>query len=347
MISSLKNNKKLLIAVPVAVALIAALVVVMTLTKPYAVYADGTKVDHPYAVKAGGEELFLVKDSATAEKVIETVMDEYSPSGAQINSITVDKKLSSEAAHLKRGGNPETVMTADEAVDYVLTQNSTDDPLFCVTISSEVGSLQDVAAGKTYEDNKDMYEGDQKVKSEGKNGNQIVTNQVISVNGSVMTSEVVDTAVVSEAVNSVIYKGTKEKKAEVTASDKSSASEGGTVIGSGSGAAVASYALQFVGNPYVSGGTSLTNGADCSGFTQSVYARFGISLPRTSGAQSKVGKGVSYSEAKAGDIIYYSGHVAIYIGGGKIVHAANSSKGICVSSAKSCGTILSVRRIVE
>ena len=334
MISSLKNNKKLLIAVPVAVALIAALAVVMTLTKPYAVYADGTKVEHPYAVEADGEELFLVKDSATAEKVIETVMDKYSPSGAQINSITVDKKLSSEAAHLKRGSEPETVMTADEAVDYVLTQNSTDDPLFCVTISSEVGSLQNVEAGKTYEDNKDMYEGDQKVKSEGKNGNQIVTNQVVSVNG---------------AVNSVIYKGTKEKKEEVTASasgDKSSSSMGGTVLGSGSGAAVASYGLQFVGNPYVSGGTSLTNGADCSGFTQSVYARFGISLPRTSGAQAGVGKGVSYSEAKAGDLICYSGHVAIYIGGGKIVHAANSRKGICVSNAK-YAPILTVRRIIE
>ncbi len=351
MISSLKNNKKkLLISASIAVILIAALVVVMTLTKPYAVYADGTKVENPYAVKAGDEELFLVKDSKTAEKVIETVMDKYSPDGAQINSITVDKKLSSEAAHLKRGGEPETVMTADEAVDYVLTQNSSDDPLFCVTISSETGSLQDVAAGTTYEDNKDLYEGDQKVKSEGKNGNQIVTNQTVSVNGSVVTSEVVDTAVVSEAVNSVVYKGTKEKKKETataSANDKSASAKGGTVIGSGSGAAVASYGLQFVGNPYKSGGTSLTNGADCSGFTQSVYAKFGISLPRTTWGQAKVGKGVSYSEAKAGDLILYSHHVGIYIGGGKIVHASNSKKGICVTNAKNCGPIVTVRRIVE
>lgn len=351
MISSLKNNKKkLLISASIAVILIAALVVVMTLTKPYAVYADGTKVENPYAVKAGDEELFLVKDSKTAEKVIETVMDKYSPEGAQINSITVDKKLSSEAAHLKRGGEPETVMTADEAVDYVLTQNSSEDPLFCVTISSETGSLQDVAAGTTYEDNKDLYEGDQKVKSEGKNGNQIVTNQTVSVNGSVVTSEVVDTAVVSEAVNSVVYKGTKEKKKETataSANDKSDSAKGGTVIGSGSGAAVASYGLQFVGNPYKSGGTSLTNGADCSGFTQSVYAKFGISLPRTTWGQAKVGKGVSYSEAKAGDLILYSHHVGIYIGGGKIVHASNSKKGICVTNAKNCGPIVTVRRIVE
>lgn len=347
MISSLKNNKKkVLLTASIAVILIAALVVVMTLTKPYAVYADGTKVENPYAVKAGGEELFLVKDSKTAEKVIKTVMDKYSPEGAQINSITVDKKLSSEEADLKRGGEPETVMTADEAVDYVLAQNSSDDPLFCVTISSETGSLQNVAAGTTYEDNKDLYEGDQKVKSEGKNGNQIVTNQTVSVNGSVVTSEVVDTAVVSEAVNSVVYKGTKEKKT-TTANDKSASAKGGTVIGSGSGAAVASYGLQFVGNPYKSGGTSLTNGADCSGFTQSVYAKFGISLPRTTWGQAKVGKGVSYSEAKAGDLILYSHHVGIYIGGGKIVHASNSKKGICVTNAKNCGSIQTVRRIVE
>ncbi len=349
MISSLKNNKKkLLISASIAVILIAALVVVMTLTKPYAVYADGTKVEDPYAVKAGDEELFLVKDSRTAEKVIETVMDEYSPNGAQINSITVDKKLSSEAAHLKRSGEPETVMTADEAVDYVLTQNSSDDPLFCVTISSEVGSLEDVAAGTTYEDNKDLYEGDQKVKSEGKNGNQIVTNQTVSVNGSVVTSEVVDTAVVSEAVNAVVYKGTKEKKKETaTANDKSSSATGGTVIGSGSGAAVASYGLKYVGLKYVYGGASLENGVDCSGFTQSVYAKFGISLPRTTWGQAKVGKGVSYSEAKAGDLILYSHHVGIYIGGGKIVHASNSKKGVCVTNAKNCGTIVTVRRIVE
>lgn len=347
MISSLKNNKKkVLLTASIAVILIAALVVVMTLTKPYAVYADGTKVENPYAVKAGGEELFLVKDSKTAEKVIETVMDKYSPEGAQINSITVDKKLSSEEADLKRGGEPETVMTADEAVDYVLAQNSSDDPLFCVTISSETGSLQNVAAGTTYEDNKDLYEGDQKVKSEGKNGNQIVTNQTVSVNGSVVTSEVVDTAVVSEAVNSVVYKGTKEKKTTM-ANDKSASAKGGTVIGSGSGAAVASYGLQFVGNPYKRGGTSLTNGADCSGFTQSVYAKFGISLPRTTWGQAKVGKGVSYSEAKAGDLVLYPHHVGIYIGGGKIVHASGSKKGICVTNANNCGPIQTVRRIVE
>lgn len=108
---------------------------------------------------------------------------------------------------------------------------------------------------------------------------------------------------------------------------------------------VAGYALQFVGNPYVWGGTSLTNGADCSGFVMSVYAHYGVSLPHSSSALRGVGRGVSYSEAQPGDIICYSGHVAIYIGGGQIVHASNPSDGIKVSSA-TYKNILAVRRVL-
>ncbi len=115
--------------------------------------------------------------------------------------------------------------------------------------------------------------------------------------------------------------------------------------GSGLGANVANYALQFVGNPYVYGGTSLTNGTDCSGFTSSVYRNFGVSLPHSSGAQRACGYGVgSLAEAQAGDIICYSGHVGIYIGGGQIVHASTAKTGIKVSNA-SYRNILAIRRI--
>ncbi len=128
-----------------------------------------------------------------------------------------------------------------------------------------------------------------------------------------------------------------------TTSSSSSSSSSAKVSGGGSGASIASYALQFVGNPYVSGGTSLTNGADCSGFTWAVYQKFGISIPRQSDAQGHSGKEVSYSDAQAGDIIYYGGHVGIYIGGGQIVHASTAKTGIKVSSA-TYRSILSVRR---
>lgn len=113
---------------------------------------------------------------------------------------------------------------------------------------------------------------------------------------------------------------------------------------SGSGNSVIGYALQFVGNPYVWGGTSLTNGVDCSGFVMQVYAHYGISLPHSSAALRGVGHGVSYSEAQPGDIVCYSGHVGIYIGGGQIVHASNPRDGIKVSTA-TFKSIVAVRRI--
>ena len=116
--------------------------------------------------------------------------------------------------------------------------------------------------------------------------------------------------------------------------------------GSGSGSSVVDYATQFVGNPYVWGGTSLTNGADCSGFVQSVYQNFGVSLPRTSYEQQNAGTEVSYSDAQPGDLICYGGHVAIYMGDGKIVHASNAKDGIKISNDATYRTILSVRRLV-
>ena len=125
-----------------------------------------------------------------------------------------------------------------------------------------------------------------------------------------------------------------------TAGGRSVKSIGGTEFGRN----VADYALQFVGNPYVYGGTSLTGGTDCSGYTQSVYRHFGVSIPRTSGEQAGFGREIPYEEMEPGDLVCYSGHVAMYIGGGRIVHASSRKEGIKVSNDPAYRTIVSMRR---
>lgn len=127
---------------------------------------------------------------------------------------------------------------------------------------------------------------------------------------------------------------------EPGSSGKPAESTGGTEFGRN----VADYALQFVGNPYIYGGTSLTNGTDCSGFTQSVYRHFGVSIPRTSGEQAGFGREVPYEDMEPGDLVCYSGHVAMYIGGGRIVHASSRKEGIKVSNDPAYRTIVSIRR---
>ena len=131
-----------------------------------------------------------------------------------------------------------------------------------------------------------------------------------------------------------------------SSSSSSSGSSGSSVSYNPTGQSVVNYACQFVGKPYVWGGTSLTNGADCSGFIMSIYAKFGVSLPHSSGAMAGCGRGVSYSEAMPGDIICYAGHVAIYMGGGQIVHASNAKDGIKISGNAAYRPIVAVRRVL-
>ena len=151
----------------------------------------------------------------------------------------------------------------------------------------------------------------------------------------------------SKAEESARLAAEAAKKAAASKKPSGSSSSGGSSSGSSrpynppsgsNGQAVANYACQFVGNPYVWGGTSLTKGADCSGFTLSVYKQFGMSLPHYSGSQAKMGTAVKSSNMRPGDLIFYANgdyinHVALYIGGGQVIHASNSKTGIITSTA--------------
>lgn len=159
-----------------------------------------------------------------------------------------------------------------------------------------------------------------------------------------LAKEAEDRRKAQEAARASQAAGSSTQQSTTTTTTQQSTSY---TVGEGSelGVAVAEYALQFVGNPYVYGGTSLTNGADCSGFVMSVYANFGVSLPHSSKSDRSQGYAVdSLENAQPGDLICYSGHVALYIGNGQIVHASNSRTGIIVSNAD-YKTILAIRRI--
>ena len=336
-----KANKTMYIAVLMMFAMvIAGALIFNQIVKPYAVYADGTKVEDPYIVSADGKELFIVESPEVAEAVVRDVMESYVAEGGDLDSLEIDEELKIEDKTLFVGVNPPTVLTEEEAVEKVLASNDTESPMMHVTTKTDVDITEKVEPETVYEKTDDLYEGNMALKSKGKEGEKIVTNEVTLVNGEETDSEPVAEKVTEKPVDEVIYLGTKSRPADTAWQDYS-----GSIIGEADGTEMVNYGLQFVGNPYRYGGTSLTNGTDCSGFIYSVYRHFGYDVPRL--GFYKMGKGVCLDEAKAGDVVYYPGHYAMYMGDGKIVHAYNSRAGICVSSVHAPGRILTIRRFVD
>ena len=202
---------------------------------------------------------------------------------------------------------------------------------YCLNVrdgqGTQAGILTQVGLGETYEVTGEPVDGWYPVQVGDIGG---------WVSGSYVTEE-----------TSYSYGETKEEEEarmaeEPRETDAAETSAAGNVA---AGQAVVDYACQFIGNPYVWGGTSLTNGADCSGFVQSVYAHFGVSLPRTTYEMVNAGYAVSYEEALPGDLILYDGHVGIYMGDGTIVNAMNEADGIGICSA-TYTNIIAVRRVL-
>ena len=221
-------------------------------------------------------------------------------------------------------------------------------PLVDVTTTQVVKSVKTIEYKTIVKKTGSLYVGETKVKRAGKNGKKRVTERIVTKNGVTVKTKVLASKVLKKKVNKIVLKGTKKKPVAKSTSTSGSysyspASSGRTY--SGSGSAIVDYACQFVGNPYVYGGTSLTNGADCSGFVQSVFAHFGIYLPRV--GFETCGRSVPYSEAKPGDILCSPGHYSIYMGNDTIVHAVNEQHGIAITPVSFTGPIYDCRRIVE
>ena len=163
-----------------------------------------------------------------------------------------------------------------------------------------------------------------------------VEQAYLGVNIYTLTEEQMEAAFVDgETVEEEKIRLAEEEAKRIEAEKEASRKKGEEIV---------SYAQQFIGNPYVYGGTSLTRGTDCSGFVMGVYRHFGVSLPRTSYQMRKVGRAVQYSDMQPGDIVCYSGHVGIYAGNGKIVNAIDEQRGINLSNA-GYKRIITIRRI--
>lgn len=236
----------------------------------------------------------------------------------------------------------ENILPGDE-VKYDIVK-----PIVEVVTEKETESEKVVPYDTDVKYDDSMYEGESEVKTEGKYGKRKVKEHIVSKNGVVVKSKELSSETLEKPVNKVVVEGTKEKEEVVSSSGaSSSSSKSYSAPSGGTGSSIASYACQFVGNPYVLGGSSLTNGADCAGFIYRVFTNCGVSVPYI-GPEIwlSYGTGVSYSEARPGDVIVYPGHVSMYIGGGKEVHAIGTQWGIDVTDVGFAGQYLSIRRVL-
>ncbi len=241
-------------------------------------------------------------------------------------------------------------------------------PLVKVTIVKELTRNEAIKYETKEEEKADMDEGKSEVKTKGEDGLKKVTSKVTTENGKEVSEKVLSSKVIKEPVTEVVYKGTKEVEdnTELRASSvqsRSSNVQRRTVTArrqsaprrtynpnppaGRSGSNVVSYALQWVGRtPYVYGGKSLTSGADCSGFVYRVLADCGVNVGyRSSYAWANYGTPVSLSQARPGDVVVYPHHLALYIGGGRVVHSMNPVQGTRVTGINATGYYTSIRRI--
>lgn len=371
---NISRKKKIKTGIGVALGAIVIAVgtlVVLDVTQPYAITADGDVVEEPWDVTIDGETICMAASEEEANQLIEDITNYYLTEDSEVKTVEVKEELSAQPTQLKRGMETPVVDDMEETLEYIMTgveekvtyevkkgdtaweiadknnisvdelekwNEDTDledlhkgdiinlyetNPLVTVSSVEEITYTKEIDYDTKYIKSSKLYIGETKVKTEGEKGEKTITAVVTKENGETVDKDILSSEVTKEPVKAVVYKGTKAR-----------------------GSAVVDYARQFIGNPYVYGGASLTNGTDCSGFTMSVYAHFGYSLPHNSYAQLNCGKAVSYSEAQPGDLIIYPNHVALYAGGGMIIHASSPRTGITTGSA-TYRTILGVRRIIN
>lgn len=369
------TKKKAMIGAVVVLAAIGIIVLVVNAV---------STVDY-WDLKAGSKTVAVFANEEDAKAVINEVENRYVKKGAEVQSLELTPALTVEKTTYKKKEAPKLSPKPKETADYLLKGEKAEvtytvkdgdtlwdiayendktieeiekmnpdldidaihpgdklvfselDPIVDVKVVQLVTSTKKIKYKTVEKKTSKLTTGETKVKQKGKEGKKKVTELITSVNGKTTKTVVKKSKVLKKPKKEIVLVGTGDAKKN---SDDANYSR--------SGQAVADFALQFVGNPYEYGGTSLTDGADCSGFVMAVYDHFGVSLPHGAVTMQSYGRGVSLSEAQPGDLICYPAHVAIYIGGGQIVHAIDYGYDIGVTGLNYSGNpVVDVRRIFE
>ncbi len=347
------THGKIRLGVGISVIFIAAMVFgLLIMAKPYAVYATGEKVAEPWVISVDNEEIVVVESKVAGESVVSGVQAAYGMDLVEQQEADLGENVKVEKYIFEEADTHPVVMTAEEALDYILTENKTDQPLMEVP-TTEIISGEEAIPFETEEvESDELLKGEKEVETEGVEGTRSFVAELSLINGKEVSRVELSSEVSKKPVTKVVLVGTKEEEEVVeepattnnggggytnTTTTATNSGSGYTAPAqsyappaSGSGSSLAGYATQFVGTPYVWGGNSLSSGVDCSGFTCAVYRAYGVSLPRTSYGQGACGTPVSAANRAPGDLMYYGGHVGIYIGGGQMVHASTYGVGVVV-----------------
>lgn len=334
-----------------------------------------------WAVKAGDETVLLMSTEEGANKVIKGVETKYLTKGSKVQKVSVTPALSVKKGKYEKANASSDIplfSKAKKGVNYLVSGVKAKKyykvkkgdtvwgiatkmnlkikeikkmnpklnldkihpgdkiklyqvkPFVKVKTTEKITKKVKIKNKVKYKKSSKILEGHTKVKVKGHPGYKKVTGIYKKVNGKLKSKKILSSEVIKKPKTRVVYKGTKPNP-------------------SYRGQKVANYACKFVGNPYKYGGTSLTHGCDCSGFVMSVYAHFGVTLPHGARSMEGYGKHVSLKNARPGDIVIYTHHVAIYIGNGNVVHSRDEAQGICITSVYASvypgQSIVDVRRI--
>lgn len=334
-ISGASDRKKHRIYAVIAVEILALILVLITSTGVYA-------AKDYWTVEGGDKTLATLTSKAEAEKAIRLIQQNYTKKGAKNVKVKLNPALSVKQKFYGKFDRKPKVSSAEETAAAVTVKKDGENPVVDVITKQTVAKKYKVDYKTVYKESSEAALNTTAVKSEGKSGVKAQTVTSTSLNGDVVDSEVVSSKTVEEAVDKVVLRGTGTREAAKGETTTSL----GAQYSRESGEALVKYARQFLGNPYVYGGSSLTKGCDCSGFVMALYAHYGIQLPHDAGADRVYGRGVSLAEAQPGDLICFYGHIGIYIGNNQIIHAMNEQNGITISTIGYNGKkVLTVRRI--